>query len=146
MPPNPKITSSSHIINISVSLDQVILLKPAPCPSAALLHTSLPTLDVESKDQISGVVHRFPSPLYIHSQWMVNLMFWLFGQMANKSVLTSYWEQDIVLGALGDTKEGMHDTVVTSRSSQSCQEAWLPLARQLYMIKSINERPGVWTL
>lgn len=73
---------------------------------------------------------------------MVNLMFWLFGQMANKSVLTSYWEQDIVLGALGDTKEGMHDTVVTSRSSQSCQEAWLPLARQL-MIKSINERPGV---
>ena len=40
---------------------------------------------------------------------MVNLMFWLSDQMANKSLLTSYWEQDIVLGALGDTKECTHD-------------------------------------
>lgn len=44
---------------------------------------------------------------------MVNLIFGLFGQMANKSLLISYWEQDIMLDALGDTKEGMHNIVIT---------------------------------
>ena len=33
--------------------------------------------------------------------------------MANKSLLTSYWEQDIVLGAVGDMKEDMRGTVIT---------------------------------
>lgn len=48
-------------------------------------------------------------------------MFWLLGQIANKSLLTLYWEQGIMLGALGDTKE--HKTwSLPWRNSQSCWE------------------------
>ena len=57
------------------------------CPSPALLLTCMSLLGIESKDWISWGIHGFLLSFCMYSQWMLNLMFWLFGQIANRYVL-----------------------------------------------------------
>lgn len=55
--------------------------------------------------------------------------------------INMYWEQVIVLGALGDTK-GHMPQALPPRCPKSSWKATAAIHRQLYMIKAINDRLG----